>query len=226
MKRRLAGSAVAGLVAASLLVTACSSDADGGDDGAAAPIEGADGAGEASGEPEPEEPTGDPTPEDDGIDRPEIRVADDLEMVFEEPETDDPVEKGALLDNEWQIRALYEVITTHDSENSSLSFYTDGDALLQDLDLIQRAIDQGISSAGRMRYFNRVAEVTDGDAALISYCRDFTEVYTKKLATGEVVQEADPDALPTHYTSRLELGDNGVWKTVDMSFDLESPECR
>ncbi|GAB3112390.1 hypothetical protein GCM10027160_14430 [Streptomyces calidiresistens] len=225
MKRRLAGSAVAGLVAASLLVTACSSDADGGDDGAAAPIEGAGGAGETGEDPTPEEPAGDPTPEDDGIDRPEIRVADDLEMVFEEPETDDPVERAIILDSQRQLEAVYEVVTNHEPENESISFYTQGNALLREMGLIDIFLEERSASAGRMFYFDWGVEILDRESALVTFCRDYSEIYTKDFATGEVIEEADGEALPTRYVNRVELGDNGVWQTHEKEAEVDSPRC-
>ncbi|GAB3121892.1 hypothetical protein GCM10027160_39940 [Streptomyces calidiresistens] len=225
MKRRLAGSAVAGLVAASLLVTACSSDADGGDDGAAAPIEGADGAGEASGEPEPEEPTGDPTPEDDGIDRPEIRVADDLELIFEEPGTDDPVERAIILDSQRQFEAVFAQMTTQDVENSAVGFYTAGNALLEDGEALAEIMAENGSSAGVMRFYNYEVKNLEENSAVVEYCRDFSEVYDTDFETGEVVEEADPTATPTHYVTRVEINGIGVWQTHEKFAEAGDVKC-
>ncbi|MCE7080193.1 hypothetical protein [Streptomyces sp. ST2-7A] len=226
MKRRLAGPAVAGMVAAGLLLTACSSDGEG-DDGAAAPIEGADGAGEATEEPEPEpeEPAEDPAPEDDGIDRPEIRVADDLEMIFEEPDTDDPVERAIIADSRRQLEAVYEVATNHDPENGSVSFYTQGNALFREMGLIEIFLEEGSASAGKMVYFGWGVEMLDDASALVTFCRDFSDVYTKDFTTGEVIEEADSEALPTRYVNRVELGENGVWQTHEKEAEVDSPQC-
>ncbi|MQS07682.1 hypothetical protein [Streptomyces alkaliphilus] len=225
MKRRLAGSAVAGMVAASLLLTACSSDGEG-DEGAAAPIEGADGAGEATSEPEPEETVEDPTPEDDDIDRPEIRVADDLEMVFEQPDTDDPVERAVILDSQRQFEAVFAQMTTQDIENSAVSFYTAGDALLHDMEALGSIADRGRSSGGVMRFYQYEAEMLDDESALVYFCRDFTGVHSVDFDSREMVEEADSSALPTHYVARLELNEGGIWQTHEKESEVDSEKCR
>ncbi|MCE7080936.1 hypothetical protein [Streptomyces sp. ST2-7A] len=226
MKRRLAGPAVAGMVAAGLLLTACSSDGEGGD-GAAAPIEGADGAGEATQEPEPEpeETEENSTPGDDGIDRPEIRVADELELVFEEPETEDPVERAIILDSQRQFEAVFAQMTTQDVENSAVGFYTAGNALLDDLEALGRIADRGRSSGGVMRFYQYDAEVLDEESALVSFCREFTRVHAVDFDSRETVEEADPGALPTHYVARLELNEGGVWQTHEKESEVDSEKC-
>ncbi|MBB0245837.1 hypothetical protein FNQ90_17420 [Streptomyces alkaliphilus] len=224
MKRRLAGSAVAGMVAASLLLTACSSDGEG-DEGAAAPIEGADGAGEATSEPEPEETAEDPTPEDDDIDRPEIRLPEDLNLIFDKPEVEEADEAAVLVDAEWQVKSIYEVISYHDVEGSSVSFYTQGQALLENMEMLDRILERGITTSGEIRYYDYEVNILPGEAAVLTYCRDFTGSVTHDFSTREVVQEADPDALPTRYVARLEKGDQGVWQTVEEELERESSQC-
>jgi hypothetical protein len=118
------------------------------------------------------------------------------------------------------------VLTTHDAENSSIGFYTQQPALGDDMGWVQDAMDQGLTSAGTMRFFNREVVSVEGDEALVGYCRDFTEVSTNDFETGEVVEPADPDALPTHYVSTLERNDEGVWQTISADSERESSECQ
>jgi hypothetical protein len=117
----------AGVLGAALLLTAataCSSDSESDEE-----IEGAQ-TGEGQAPSDDAEPTeSEATPSDDGIDRPEIRVADSLELIFEGEPTGDPVKDTILGDSEWQIKAVYEVLTTHDAENSSIGFSTQQPAL-------------------------------------------------------------------------------------------------
>ncbi len=215
---------MAGAVAAGLLLTACGSDS--GDD----EIAGVDDA--AASEAQDEEPEGD-EPDDaaedeaegDGIDRPDIQVADSLELVFEEPDTGDPVKDAILTDSQWQVKSVFEVLTTHDIENESVSFYTAGESYREDIAALNNIIDQGISSAGRMKVFNHQVSSVDGDTAFVSYCRDFSESYNIDFATEEATSEADPDAPPTFYEVRVQKNDLGVWQANATSNERGSDRC-
>jgi hypothetical protein len=103
------------LAGAALLLTGCAGARDDG-------IATAGSGGEPADAPEPTEES---EPEDEVLERPAIEVGPDLELVFEDRETGDPVMDAVLLDNEWQLKAVFEVLTTHDQENSSVAFYTD-----------------------------------------------------------------------------------------------------
>jgi hypothetical protein len=228
MKRRYRLSAAAVAAVAGLLLTACSGDGTSDDE-----IPGADGANQspppdAESEPEDEAPQETEEPGDDGVDRPDIQVADFLEMVFEERETGDPVKDTILLDNEWYLMAVHEVLTTHNTEESSIAFYAEGQAILDDIGLVEWFMDEGITSAGTMRYFNREVRLveSDSDAALVSFCRDFTQVATWDFETHDVTSAADPSALPTHYETYVEKNDLGVWMAQDTTVERESDKCR
>lgn len=212
---------VAALAGAALLLTGCSSGGDdGGDDGIA-------GIGEGQQTEEPDPGTeGDPEPEDEGVDRPDIQVGPDLEMVFEGEETGDQVKDAVLLDNEWYLKAVYEVITTYDREGSSIGFYAQGDALLRDMDLVESFIADGVTSAGTMRYFNRQVNLVDEDTAEVSYCRDFTKVETVDFETGDVVEEADPQAPATLNTAVTKLSELGVWQTIERTTERGATACQ
>lgn len=169
---------------------------------------------------------GNEPPAQDSLDRPEIVVADTLEMVFEDPTDAEPVQQQILFDNEQQIRAVFEVLTTHDRENSSVGFYTTGEALANDLGVLDKVIERGRTSGGVMKFFHREVTAVDGDVAFAEYCRDFSEVHSIDFATGDVVEEADTDAPPTFYEIRLERNDEGVWQTTDTSAEGASYRCR
>jgi hypothetical protein len=219
-------------------LTACS-DSSGSDDDRADSTQSGSRTDEPADEPT-EEPTEEPTgsrqtpeedppdssgPPDDGIDRPDVQVAEDLEMIFERPDTGDPVADEVLADNERHIRAVYEVVTTHDTENSAIEFYAREQALLNETSFATRAVQNGVAAAGVMRFYDREVTSLEGDTAIIVFCRDFTEVYTKNVATGEVVEAADPNALPTHYVARLVRNDDGVWQAVSSESEMRSRDC-
>ncbi len=111
---------IAAVAAASaLLLTACGG---GGDDGSDDEIEGLEENTDAGGE-ESEEPSPSAT-EDDGIDRPEIELPDDVNNVFEEVDTDDPVELAVLADHERRVNSIDEAITSGDMNRPALGFYS------------------------------------------------------------------------------------------------------
>ncbi|NJQ05256.1 hypothetical protein [Streptomyces lonarensis] len=211
--------ALAAVAAAALLLTACGDDAD---DHSTGPDQSQAQNGDAAND----TPDSDTDAEgEDAIDRPEIEVADSLEMVFEKPSDLEPLHEQILFDNEQQIRAVFEVLTTHDTENSSVGFYTTGNALANDLGVLERVIERGRASGGVMKFFARDVTSVDGDIAFAKYCRDFSEVYSIDFATGEVAEEADANAAPTFYEIRLEKNGIGVWQTTDTSAEGASDKC-
>lgn len=209
--------AVASVVVLMVLV-GCAGD--NGDDG----IAGVDDA--ATSNPDEEEPSDDaePSSDDDAVDRPDVRVADSLEMIFEEVETEDAVEEQVIRDSELQILSVYEVVTDHGAE-SSVSFYTAEEAFLWDMDFLESVMDRGLTSTGTMRYFNQEVVVLSEDTASVTYCRDYREVATADFETGEVTEEADDSAPPTFYETFLRKNDEGVWQTVAREYDQESGQC-
>lgn len=163
----------------------------------------------------------------DGIERPDIEVADTLELAFEAVDnTTDPVERAVLDDNEWQIKSVYEVLTTHDTENSSIGFYTRGAALVDAIEMIEAEMEDGRTFTGTMEFFDREVTSVNGDAALVSYCRDITGVSPMDFETGEVWTTPDVEIPPAHYISRLERNDFGVWQTVSTEIEEEAPQCQ
>jgi hypothetical protein len=209
-----------GMSVIALLMTGCSSGGEG--DGQ---INGADGGKEQTKEPENEEQET-PDPADDETERPDIKVPDDLELIFEDRETGDPVKDAILLDNEWQIKSVYEVISTHDLAESSVSFYTQGQALIDTMGMLERIVERGATGTGVIRFYKGEVDLQDDGAAVVTYCRDFSGSITNDFATREVIEEADGDAKPEQYVARLEESDLGVWQTVDESVEPEAKDCR
>ncbi|GAB3123683.1 lipoprotein [Streptomyces calidiresistens] len=218
---------VAGVAGAALLMTGCSSS-DAGEENdpiagtetaPAEPTEEADdeanGGDEAGSEPE------------DSIERPEIDLGDDFENVYEGEETGDPVKDAILRDSRGFVDAVDEGIIHHETDRPAVRFYIKGDALDQTVQLISTIIDRGNSSIGTTRYFNREVTVfEDGSSAAVLFCRDFSGVATIDFETREVTKQADADAKPALYASRVELNELGVWQTSEYSVTSEAPECR
>ncbi|MEO3755965.1 hypothetical protein [Streptomyces sp. B6B3] len=212
---------IAAVAAASaLLLSACG----GGDDGAEDEIEGVeentDAGGEESAEPSPS------ASEDDGIDRPEIELPDDVNNVFEEVDTDDPVELAVLADHERRIESLDEALTSGDMNRPALGFYSTGQALESAVDWIEPAVTNGYSWKGTVRYYDREVSVSNATEATVNYCVDETDIEGIYRETGEPRDEGGDEDATGHlfYNTRLEKNDQGVWQTTMVdSRTLEGP---
>ncbi|MCE7082158.1 hypothetical protein [Streptomyces sp. ST2-7A] len=217
---------VAGVAGAALLLTGCSSSDTGEEND---PIAGAE---TAPAEPVEEEADdeangGDEAAEEpeDSIERPEIDLGDDLENVYEDKETGDPVKDAILRDSQGFQDAVAEGLVHHETNRPAMTFYLTGEALANSVQLVQSAIDQGLSSTGTSMYFGYEVTMYDDSSAGVLFCRDFRDVATIDAETGEVVEEANASAKASQYVTRVELNDGGVWQTTEYHFYREAEEC-
>ncbi len=223
MRRRISASVVAAVLATGLLATACGGSDDSSDDA----LPGVDAGSSASPDPtegegdEAEDETGEDELPEDGIDRPEINLPDEVNNVFEEVDTDDPVELAVLADQEHAINAVDEAITSGDTKVPSLPFYQADTALLESLEFASGMHDDGLSFGGTTYYYNRTLEMQSDTAAVATYCADMSESYLVKVDSGE----REPDSGTYYYTSRQELNDVGVWQTVVLTTEREDDTC-
>ncbi|KAB8158901.1 hypothetical protein FH609_019885 [Streptomyces sp. 3MP-14] len=207
------------MATAALLLTAC-----GGDDGVEEEIPGVDAAGESPADgPDGEDET--PPPQDDGIERPEIELPDEVTNVFEEVATDDPVELAVLADHERRVNSLDEAIVTGDLERPALGFYSSGEALTSAVEWVESLIENDESFTGTTRYYDREVTVDEeAGRATVRYCIDASESLTTVRSTGEV----DPDSGVTvrvHYLTQLDRNEAGVWQTTEAVADPETNRC-
>ncbi|WP_062203965.1 hypothetical protein [Streptomyces sp. NBRC 109706] len=221
MTRRNRTTYTAALAAGALLLTSCGG---GGDDTVDDEIAGAQTTAENTPEPEPSE---DPTPtEPADDDRPEIDLGPDFENVYEDDLTGDPVADAALRDLRGFEDAVAEVIVTNDIGRPALRYYASGEALDTALRVLDGIIEDGLSSAGTVRYFNRSVTILEGEeAATFTQCRDSSGVDGINFVTGEILDERDPSSKPDLYAGRLELNSEGVWQTVGFEQEPDSPLC-
>ncbi|NJQ05255.1 hypothetical protein [Streptomyces lonarensis] len=211
--------ALATVAAAALLLTACGDDAD---DHSTGPDQSQAQNGDAANDAPDSDTVAPPV---DDIDRPDIEVGDSLQLVFEEPDTGSPEHDAILTDSQWQIKSVFEVLTSHDLENSSVSFYTTGESYRQDMEALEFLVSEGRTSAGEMRFYNHRVVSSDGSVAFAEYCRDFSRVVGLHFETGEVRSEATPEAKPTYYEVRMQRNEIGVWQTTDTDIEESSSKC-
>ncbi|GAA2039717.1 lipoprotein [Streptomyces cheonanensis] len=220
-RRRTRTALIAASAATALLLTACGgSDSGGGSDD----IPGVD---ETTDEPAAPEDDVDEEPVDEGREgRPEIDLGSDYENIYEDEFTGDPVVDEILLDNQGFQDAVAEAIVSYDNERPSLRYYIADQALYNTLDLLDNVYQTGHTSAGSARYFNRGVTLREEGIATISFCRDFSRIYTTDFETGETVEEAEADSAPSRYVARMQQNDEGVWQTVEYELFREDAECQ
>ncbi|MDT0347768.1 hypothetical protein [Streptomyces litchfieldiae] len=208
-------------MATALLLTSCG----GGDDDETDEIQGVE-TGEETTEEPTEEPAETPTEEAEG--RPTVDFGDDYRNVYEDTTTDDATVDAIIRDLQGFQDAQDEAIVSFQSNRPALRYYIAGAALDRTIRMLDDIYEGGLSSGGTSRYYRfdvTVLEDQEG-AATFSFCRDYTEVYTIDFASGEIVEEADGQALPDLYSGRLEQNADGVWQTVDYGFTEGAPECQ
>ncbi|GAA1927895.1 lipoprotein [Streptomyces sodiiphilus] len=215
-RRRTPLAAAAAAVTAAVLLAGCAGDGD-----AKEPV-----AGVNSGSPAPgdEAPDAEDDP-DDGIDRPEIRLPEDVENVFEEAATDDPVERAVLADHERRIASLDEALTSGDLERPALGFYSEGEALRSAVEWLGPAVDKGFSFTGTVRYYQREVTLNGDTEATVSYCVDETEIQGIHRETGEKREPSGDSSGHYAYSTQLELKDNGVWTTTRVISEERDGPC-
>ncbi|AKG43080.1 lipoprotein [Streptomyces xiamenensis] len=220
-RRRTRTALIAASAATALLLTACGGS-DNGD--ASNDIPGVDETTEEPGGPEdePEDP-----PADEGREgRPDIDLGGNYENVYADEFTGDPAIDEILLDNQGFQDAVAEAIVSYDNERPSLRYYVADQALYSTLDLLENVYQTGNSSAGVATYFNRNVTLREEGIATISFCRDFSDIYTIDFETGETVEEAEPGSPASRYVARMQQNDEGVWQTVEYELFREDAECQ
>lgn len=207
-RRTTAVPATAALLAAGLLLTACSGSDGGGD-----AIEGIDAKDQETTAPA-DAPTEDAAT---GAERPPIEIPDTVELIFENGETGDPELDAVLLDNQYYLMAVDEVFASGDLERPGLGFYAKGEALTSAAQWLAPIVEDGKSFSGTVRYHNREAAIQQEGWASVSYCVDETGAYPTWLETGERRDEVSSDEEHFYYIARLDKDEEfGVWRTTQV----------
>ncbi|MFF2374853.1 hypothetical protein ACFVUW_10770 [Streptomyces xiamenensis] len=174
---------------------------------------------------EPAEPSEDGPAGGGRVQRPEVDLGA-LQHIYEDDFTGDAELDAILRDSQGFQDAVAEAVVSFESDRPALRYYIAGDALSRTLTILDGVYENGSTSQGVVRHFNHTITLTGVGTATFSICRDFSEVRTTNWESGELVEEADPDAVPTLYVGRLERADDEVWQTVEYETVQEAHECR
>ncbi|MEW2392892.1 hypothetical protein AB0933_31470 [Streptomyces venezuelae] len=165
--------------------------------------------------------------EDDGVDRPEIKLPKDVKNVFEGGKTGDAKKDAVLADHERMLDSIDEAITVHAEDHPALKFYSKGDALLSAGRYVESFYKANTTWVGETRYFNREVTLLKGGAAAVTYCGDDAKAYSKDRKTGKVDRTGDSGDSNdfTFYSTRMEKNTKGVWQAARITSDERSEKC-
>jgi hypothetical protein len=159
--------------------------------------------------------------------RPEIVLPKDVKMTFEGASTGDTVKDTVLADNAGWQNAVAQAVTTIGTKTKAdtLTFYSTGDALMNDATYIKSYYDRNKAWVGETRIYDREATVGKDGTATVSYCSDATKTYPKDRKTGKVTRLPGSDADYVFYRTSLKKNAKGVWQTVNVTSTGEAKQC-
>ncbi|MFG3253616.1 hypothetical protein [Streptomyces sp. NPDC048172] len=216
MRKQSAAMWTAGALAGVLLLGACGGgggDEDKGD-GAKGEIAGADKAAKSAS----------PSASSDKIKRPEIKLASDAKNVFEKTETGDPAKDAVLADNQRRVNSIDQVITRNKNLDA-MKFYAKDSLLLENMKYAKGYLDEGISWAGKTRFYAQKVELTGKNTATVSYCIDESKSRTKVRKTGKLKPNNGGDKNYVHDTVQLERNKQGVWQGANGESEPGGKKC-
>ncbi len=203
---------------AALLLTACGSG--GGDGSSSDKIAGAGTGESASASPSPSTSA-------DGIDRPEIKLPDDMKMVFEDRQTGDAEKDAILADNERAVSTVWQAMAYGDLKKSGIGFYYTDTALTGVYNYAKNNIAKNISWAGTLRYFDRqVTLFDDKTSAAVTYCVDESKADLKDRKTKKLQGTKTSSDSYVYYNAGVKKNKVGVWQIWDLTEDRGSKKCQ
>lgn len=212
MTRRIRTTLLAATAASALLLTAC-----GGSDSSDDEIEGVN-EGDNQQQEQSQEATDDTQ---EGVDRPEIELPDDLHLVFEDWESSDPDEQAVLDDGRERLRSVFAAVAyDRDPEAEHVLFYNaEGEALENAQYWIEGFTDYNLTIEGTIRYVNPEVTVQEEGGAILTYCADESDARAVDIETGEPEEQSEETDL--FYSTNLEENESGVWVTTNVHTNRE-----
>nr|WP_202510341.1 hypothetical protein [Streptomyces sp. SID5643] len=202
------------------MLTACG----GGGNDASDDIEGADkGAGSPSASAS--------GPASTDVERPDVSVPKDLDLVFDFEKPSDQNSAAALEDATNYIRALNHGITKQDPNDPAFQFYSSGQAAQYAHSQIKEYVDGGWTLTGRDRYYD--AAINPGDESekvktvSVTFCEDQSKVFGKEVKSEKVHRTKESLASYQKFTLLMtSVKDNPVWRAQRVTVEGKAAECR
>ncbi len=215
MKRRTLSTAVAFAATSALLLTGC-----GGDDGGSG---GDDEIAGAAKDPAPS--TSAESPSGDAAKRPSVTLPSDVKNVFDGWEAGDAAKDALLTDVTHRINATDAAIVAADPNSEALRFYYKGEALAGAATWVKGYADEGRSITGTVRFYDPDLVMVDKDTAALAYCADESAASDKDRKTGKADKTPVTKESYVAYNSRLEKGEDGVWRTTVLESERGNAKC-
>ncbi|WP_053638898.1 MULTISPECIES: hypothetical protein [Streptomyces] len=204
--------------AAALTLSACGSDDSSGR-----------GADEIAGADTDSAPSGSPSPSPSAtaaVGRPEVKLPEDLELIFEDAETGDSVKDAVLADNAERMRAVDAAIAGTDSEGKALGFYNTGKALEAAVSWVGQFEKANATVTGQVRYFDRNVTLKSKTSAALTFCADESKGFSKDKKTGKVAKTPVTKNSYVQYNTRLDKNADGVWQTSQIISTRGAAQCQ
>ncbi|MDF9813825.1 hypothetical protein [Streptomyces sp. SPB162] len=164
----------------------------------------------------------------DSVKRPATDLPSDLKMVFTWPKTGDAARDAVLNDGEQYMRAIKRASAKSDLKDPAYTFYSRNDGLTYAHNQIKANISGGWAPTGDDRYYEAKADVFKAGSATLTFCRDQSKVFSKKVKTGEVVRTPATDKSFVLYNLLLvkDSTSRGVWQTSKITVVEGAAQCK
>ncbi|AJE84944.1 lipoprotein [Streptomyces albus] len=219
---RVLPAAVSLTAAAALLLTGCGGDDKGKDEDK---IEGAGGETKSSA---PASPSASKGPE---IKRPDVSLPSDVTLTFAEKNLSDPKQAAALHDAQEFVRAIRHGITKQDPEDAAYKFYSEFQSAASKYakEQIKKRVDAGYTSTGKAAYYSQKVSLPKGqDVAVVSFCNDSSEMFSKEVKTEKVHRTEKSLASFDFWQVAMAPAKSkeGLWRAKDVLVKGNAKECQ
>jgi hypothetical protein len=164
----------------------------------------------------------------EAVKRPSTALPKDLTMAFDWPKTGDPTKDAVLEDGEQYIRALKRASALDDLKDAAYQFYSRDDALSYAHDQIKENVDAGLAPTGHDHYYDPKVKIVRSGTATLSFCRDQSQVFSKKVSTGQVNRTTPDDNSYLLYNLLLvkDAASHGIWQSSQITVIGKATQCK
>jgi hypothetical protein len=158
--------------------------------------------------------------------RPEIELPSDLDLIFEDTKTGDPLKDAVLADNAERMRAVDAAITGTDPKGEAVAFYNKGKALEAALSWIGEFEKAGATLTGVARYYDRKVTLNGKTSATLSFCADESKGFSKDKKTGKIAKTPVTKNSYVLYNTSLTKNSAGIWQTSQIISTRGAAQCQ